>query len=68
MPVRTFGTAPDERDLVRADGARHDGPVVAGAVESGAGILYSEDLQHGRRIESITVIDPFAADPDSPDA
>ena len=46
----------------------YDSLVVASAVESGAGILYSEDLQHGQRIESITVIDPFAADPDAPDA
>lgn len=40
----------------------YDSVLVAAAIESGAVILYSEDLQHGQRIESLTVMDPFLDD------
>ena len=41
----------------------YDSLLVAAAVDSGAGILYSEDLQHGQRVDTLTVIDPFLDDP-----
>ena len=37
----------------------YDSMIVAGAVESGCARLYSEDLQHGQRIQSLTVANPF---------
>lgn len=37
----------------------YDSMILAGAVESGCGRLYSEDLQHGQRIESLTIENPF---------
>jgi predicted nucleic acid-binding protein len=37
----------------------HDACIVASALGTGCERLYSEDLQHGQRIESVTVIDPF---------
>jgi predicted nucleic acid-binding protein len=33
--------------------------IVAAAIESGVPILYSEDLQHGRQIGSLQIINPF---------
>lgn len=37
----------------------HDSLVVAAALESGATILYSEDLQHGRMIGHLLIQNPF---------
>lgn len=37
----------------------YDSIIVAGAIESGCTRLYSEDLQHGQRVESLTVENPF---------
>jgi predicted nucleic acid-binding protein len=37
----------------------HDGLIVAAALESGCTRLFSEDLQHGQRIDSLTIEDPF---------
>ena len=37
----------------------YDAGIVASAIGAGCERLYSEDLQHGQRIESVTVIDPF---------
>lgn len=39
----------------------YDSMIVAGAVESGCDRLYSEDLQHGQRIQSLTIKNPFRA-------
>lgn len=39
----------------------YDSIIVAGAIESGCTRLYSEDLQHGQRIESLIIEDPFTA-------
>ena len=39
----------------------YDSIIVAGAIESGCTRLYSEDLQHGQRIESLTIQNPFIA-------
>jgi predicted nucleic acid-binding protein len=38
----------------------HDSLVVAGALEAHCEILSSEDLQHGQRIENLTIQNPFA--------
>jgi predicted nucleic acid-binding protein len=37
----------------------YDSLIVASALEAGADILYSEDLQHGRRIDSLEIVNPF---------
>mgnify|MGYP002631617430 CR=1 FL=1 len=36
-----------------------DSLIVASAVQSGAAILYSEDLQHGRSIGNTRIVNPF---------
>ena len=38
-----------------------DALILEAAVEAGAGTVYSEDLQHGRAYQGVTVVDPFAA-------
>jgi len=37
----------------------YDSMIVASAVESGCIRLYSEDLQHGQRVSSLTIENPF---------
>jgi len=37
----------------------YDSMILASALENRCGILYSEDLQHGQKIESLTVQNPF---------
>lgn len=37
----------------------YDSLIVAAALEAGCKTLYSEDLQHGQRIEHLTVSNPF---------
>jgi predicted nucleic acid-binding protein len=37
----------------------HDSLMVASALVAGCHILYTQDLQHGRRFDSLTVVDPF---------
>ena len=39
----------------------YDSLIVAAAVEAGCTTLYSEDLQHGQMIQSVTVRNPFLA-------
>ena len=40
----------------------YDAMIVAAALESGAGTLYSEDMPHGLRVErALTIVNPFAA-------
>jgi predicted nucleic acid-binding protein len=38
-----------------------DALILEAAVESGADVVYSEDLQHGRAYQGVSVVDPFAA-------
>ena len=38
-----------------------DSLIVISAARAGAGVLTTEDLQHGRSLAGVTVIDPFAA-------
>lgn len=37
----------------------YDALIVTAAIESGCRILYSEDLQHGRKIQGLTILNPF---------
>ena len=37
----------------------HDALIVAAALETGCPRLFSEDLQHGQRIEGLTIKNPF---------
>jgi predicted nucleic acid-binding protein len=37
----------------------YDCLIVAAALESKCDVLYTEDLQHGQRIEGLTVVNPF---------
>ena len=39
--------------------AFYDALIVAAAIESGCDTLYSEDLQHGRSISGLTIVNPF---------
>lgn len=39
----------------------YDALIVTAAVESGCRVLYTEDLQHDRVIQSVRVVNPFAA-------
>ncbi len=39
--------------------AVYDSLIVAAALEAGCRTLYSEDLQHGQRLEGLTIVDPF---------
>ncbi|MCK1759330.1 PIN domain-containing protein [Bradyrhizobium sp. 137] len=42
--------------------AFYDALIVAAAIEAGCDTLYSEDLQHGRSIGGLTIVDPFLGD------
>ena len=37
----------------------YDSMIIAAALSAGATRIYSEDLQHGQRIEDLVIIDPF---------
>jgi predicted nucleic acid-binding protein len=39
--------------------AWHDSLIVAAAIEAQCDVLYSEDLQHGQQLESVTITNPF---------
>jgi len=39
--------------------AWYDSFIVTAALEAGCETLYTEDLQHGQKIESMTIINPF---------
>jgi predicted nucleic acid-binding protein len=38
----------------------YDSLMLAAALEKNCSTLYSEDLQHGRKIKSVTIINPYA--------
>jgi predicted nucleic acid-binding protein len=40
----------------------YDGLIIAAALASGAGVLYSEDLHDGQVIESVRIENPFVAE------
>lgn len=37
----------------------YDALILAAAIESGCRTLYSEDLQHGRKVQGLTILNPF---------
>lgn len=37
----------------------YDATIAASAIRSGCISLYSEDFQHGQKLEGLTIIDPF---------
>src|SRR6185503_17971145 len=39
--------------------AFYDALIVASAIEAGCNILYSEDMQHGRSIGGLAIVNPF---------
>ncbi len=39
--------------------AFHDALIVAAAIEAGCDTLLTEDMQHGRTIDNLTICDPF---------
>jgi predicted nucleic acid-binding protein len=39
--------------------AFYDALIVAAAIEAGCDVLYSEDLQHGRSIGELAIVNPF---------
>jgi predicted nucleic acid-binding protein len=39
----------------------YDSLIIAAALQAGCARLYSEDLQHGQRIEGLTIENPFTA-------
>lgn len=38
----------------------YDSLVIASALSSGCETLYSEDMQHGHKIQGLTIVNPFA--------
>jgi len=38
----------------------YDALILASALEAGCDVLYSEDMQHGQRIDGLTIRNPFA--------
>ena len=40
----------------------YDALIVASAIEAGCDILYSEDMQHGRTIGGLSIVNPFLED------
>lgn len=37
----------------------YDSLIIAAALQAGCTTLYSEDLQHGQKIETLTIVNPF---------
>lgn len=37
----------------------YDAMIIAGAQEAGCGVIYSEDLQHGRTLGGLKIVNPF---------
>lgn len=61
-PVRPIdvSTHTDAVSLARSNGfSFYDSLIVASALEAGCDILLTEDLQAGRRIAGLTVVNPF---------
>ena len=59
---------PSEALYARALGVRarygygfYDSLVLSAAIQSGCSLLHSEDLQHGQVVDSVRIVNPFAA-------
>ena len=66
-----FRVEPVHAELVRAAVGRSessllsywDALIVETALAAGAGVLFTEDLQHGQRFSQLRIVDPFRAQP-----
>ena len=59
LPV-TLNTHDSAVALARDHGlAFYDALIVAAAIEAGCDTLFTEDLQHGRSISGLTIVNPF---------
>jgi len=59
MPL-TADTHASALDLARYHGLSfYDALIVAAALEAGCDTLYTEDMQHGRSLGGLTIINPF---------
>ena len=59
----TYDTHAAALKLARRDGfSFYDALIVASAIEAGCETLYSEDMQHGRTIGTLTIRNPFVED------
>ena len=59
MPL-TADTHASALDLARDHGLSfYDALIVAAALEAGCDTLYTEDMQHGRSLGGLTIINPF---------
>ena len=59
VPI-TLNTHTGAVSLAREDGLSfYDALIVAAASEAGCDTLYSEDMQHGRAIGGVTIVNPF---------
>lgn len=62
--VRPVSLETHERGIELAERYRmgvYDGMIIAAALEAGCTTLFSEDMQHGQRIERLTIRNPFAS-------
>jgi predicted nucleic acid-binding protein len=41
--------------------AFYDSMIITAALQTNCGLLYSEDLQHNQKVQSLTIINPFIA-------
>lgn len=63
----TLATHQEARRLAGAHGfSFYDALIVAAAIEAGCDRLYSEDMQHGRVIGGVSILNPFDGDADQP--
>lgn len=63
VPV-TFDTHACAVLLAREHGLPfYDALIVAAAIEAGCDTLFTEDLQHGRKFDSLTIANPFTESP-----
>ncbi|UPK35375.1 PIN domain-containing protein [Bradyrhizobium sp. 186] len=59
VPI-TLNTHAGALALARNHGfAFYDALIVAAAIEAGCDTLYSEDMQHGRNVGGLTIVNPF---------
>ena len=62
-PIRPISvvTHMDAVALARSHGFNfYDALIIASALDAGCDTLLTEDLQHGRRIDGLTIVNPFA--------
>jgi predicted nucleic acid-binding protein len=60
LPI-TFDTHATAMSLARDHGfSFYDALIVASALEAGCDTLFTEDMQHGRRVESVVIVNLFA--------